>query len=124
LGLLPPLLKADQAGDTLYSPWRGETPHNCDIYLAPAPPRGWGVYAARDFEKNDVIEVSPRFIIQTTERLRESVLDDYYYGWRWESNPDDSSTFGVLVFGESCRLMDSVFGGSRRLYSCFLPNSI
>lgn len=59
-GLLSVLLKAestDPAEDTLYSPYRDERRYNCDIYLAPSPPRGWGVYAARDFEKNDVIEV-------------------------------------------------------------------
>jgi len=83
----------------LYSPLRQTRANNCDIYLAPSPPRGWGVFAARDFEEHEIIEIAPRFLPIRIDILQQTVLNDYHYAFRWELTPDDLTTWGVIAFG-------------------------
>ena len=72
---------------------------SCDIYLAPSPIGGWGVYAGRDFDEHEVVELAPRFLPQKNDVLGLNVLDDYHYGFIWHSDHPKDTTFGVVVFG-------------------------
>ena len=89
----------------LYSPLRSTPSNNCDIYLAPSPPHGWGVFAARDFDAYEIIEVSARFLPIQTQVLQQSVLNDYHYAFHWgdPANIDPTEVhnieWGVITFG-------------------------
>ena len=53
------------------------------IIVAPSDLHGQGVFAARDIEAGEVIEVCP-IILFPKEQLpyvRQTVLDDYYFDW-------------------------------------------
>lgn len=63
----------------------------CETFLAPSSVKGggWGAFAARDFDENEIIEISPRHVYLPDEDslIENSALNDYYYGgWRWEAN--------------------------------------
>lgn len=73
---------------------------NCEIYLAPSEKMGWGVYAGRDFEENEVVEVVPRYLTLKNDWLALSVLDDYHYGFTFNADESDT-TFGALIFGKA-----------------------
>ena len=80
--------------------WLGATSvsNNCDIFLAPSKLNGggWGVYAARDFEESEVVELAPLYlpIDHMAPVVKNSVLDDYHYGmWR------GGKTVGVVALG-------------------------
>lgn len=83
---------------SIYHPARGQVTSNCNIYLAPSPIGGSGVYAGRDFKQYEVVEIAPRFIPMKGEWFKYNVLDDYHYGFTYQAAPDDHS-FGVTVLG-------------------------
>jgi SET domain-containing protein len=53
------------------------------IYVAYSEIHGKGVYAARDIEEGEVIEVCPIIVfpLEQLPHMRETVLDDYYFDW-------------------------------------------
>lgn len=53
------------------------------IYVAPSDLHGQGVFAARDIEAGEVIEICPLLLFPKTELefVRKTVLDDYYFDW-------------------------------------------
>lgn len=53
------------------------------IYFAPSQVHGKGVFAARDIEPDEIIEICPVLLISKTELpyLRQTILDDYYFDW-------------------------------------------
>lgn len=71
---------------------------NCEVYMAPSKIGGWGVYAGRDFEDGEIVELSPRFLTMKNDFLDMNVLDDYHYGFTFHLDPSDTS-FGVVTFG-------------------------
>jgi hypothetical protein len=54
----------------------------CDTFLAPSKLSGWGVFAARDFAANELVEIAPISIpLPNNEALiQTTVLLDYAYG--------------------------------------------
>jgi hypothetical protein len=56
---------------------------DCSIFVAPSklPHGGWGVFAARSFQKNEIVEVSPLHfpLPPKMPALKNSALDDYFY---------------------------------------------
>jgi len=71
---------------------------SCDIFLAPSKLNGggWGVYAARDFEESEVVELAPLYLPMDHMEpvIKNSVLDDYHYGiYRGDK------MFGALALG-------------------------
>jgi SET domain len=96
------LLLSSQAAAQVNSVFSDERAGNyppCDIYLAPSKIGGWGVFAARDFEQYEVIEIAPRFLaLKKYEFLKRSVLNDYFYGFTYDLDRSDLS-FGNLAFG-------------------------
>jgi SET domain len=70
----------------------------CDIYLAPSKLGGWGVYAARDFERGEVVEVAPRYVTLKTVDLESNALYDFHYGFSYQRDLSDDS-FGATIFG-------------------------
>ena len=102
------------------SPWQQITTIACEAFLAPSslPSGGWGVFAGRDFEENDIVEIAPRFIIVPYETpvAWNSQLNDFQYGYLrrrkrskaespHESVKDDNDethevdTMAAIVFG-------------------------
>ena len=73
------------------------------LYLAPSKHgTGWGVYAAKPFNKGDIVEVAPLFLRFAEEEpvLKETILDHYHYEyWKWNGYGHDAHT--VLSFGFS-----------------------
>lgn len=53
------------------------------IYVAPSDLHGKGVFAARDIEPGEIIEICPILLFPKTqlEYVRKTVLDDYYFDW-------------------------------------------
>jgi uncharacterized protein len=71
------------------------------LYLAPSKHgTGWGVFAAKSFDKGDIIEVAPLFLRFAEEEplMKESILDNYHYEyWKWDGYGHVAHT--VLSFG-------------------------
>lgn len=87
----------DFIGDTL-EPWQA-----CDVFMAPTnTTAGWGVFAARDFEKRELLDITPVYIpFKLDSRshyqlLKSSMLDDYAYGVTRQHNQERSS---LVLFG-------------------------
>ena len=56
----------------------------CEIFLAPTSNQmGWGVFAGRNFEIGDIVELSSGFIPMSVEssQLHASILHDHVYGY-------------------------------------------
>lgn len=53
------------------------------IFFAPSERHGLGVFAARDFEAEEIIEVCPLILFPKSElqHIRQTTLDDYYFDW-------------------------------------------
>lgn len=53
------------------------------IFFAPSERHGLGVFAARDFEADEIIEVCPVILFPKSELalIRQTKLDDYYFDW-------------------------------------------
>ncbi|MBN8685339.1 MAG: SET domain-containing protein-lysine N-methyltransferase [Chitinophagales bacterium] len=64
------------------------------IFVAPSDLHGKGVFAARDIEVDEVIEVCPTLLFPKAqlEAMRQTVLDDYYFDWG-----DDGEWFAVCL---------------------------
>ncbi|MGI9160645.1 MAG: SET domain-containing protein, partial [Saprospiraceae bacterium] len=56
---------------------------NTPIFVAPSALHGTGVFAARDIEPGDIIEICPVILFPKSEleHVRRTVLDDYYFDW-------------------------------------------
>lgn len=64
------------------------------IFVAPSDLHGKGVFAARDIEVDEVIEVCPTLLFPKAqlEAMRQTILDDYYFDWG-----DDGEWFAVCL---------------------------
>lgn len=53
------------------------------IYFAPSEIHGRGVFAARDIDKDEIIEICPVLLFPKSELpyMRQTILDDYYFDW-------------------------------------------
>jgi len=51
------------------------------IYVAPSDLHGQGVFAARDIEAGEIIEIWPIVLFRRGEldAIRKTMLDDYYF---------------------------------------------
>lgn len=77
---------------------------NCETFMAPSslPTGGWGVFAARDFDEWEIVDIAPLFIPMNyyTPTIRNSVLDDYIYGYhRWHADKRELEKLACVVFG-------------------------
>jgi hypothetical protein len=91
------LLPSSQAAvqvNSVFSDERADNYPPCDIYLAPSKIGGWGVFAARDFEQYEVIEIAPRYLPLKNDWLINNVLKDYIYG-----HTDEDPSFACVLFG-------------------------
>jgi hypothetical protein len=76
---------------------------NTSLVLAPSPAGGWGVFAARPFQKGEIVELSPLFCRFTEDcpTLKQSILDNYHYEY-WGSDalhyPGTMLSFGFFLF--------------------------
>ena len=54
-----------------------------ELYVAPTPERGRGVYTSVDIPRDTVIEVSPVIVMTRAERklLDQTLLHDYIFEW-------------------------------------------
>lgn len=59
-----------------------EETSTCDTFLAPSKLSGWGVFAARDFAANEIVEIAPMSIPLPSKdpTIQTTVLLDYAYG--------------------------------------------
>ena len=77
----------------------------CDIFLAPSslPGAGWGVFAARDFAENEVVEVAPMFLpFPPSQARQQSAIADYIYGYIHKNmTSGQDEILDVAVFGMS-----------------------
>jgi len=64
-----------------------------DLYVAPSPVHGMGVFAGRDFRKGEVLEVCPVLLVKPNEikHLDKTSLCNHYFEW-----PDGG---GALAMG-------------------------
>ncbi len=53
------------------------------IYVASSELHGQGVFAARDIEEGEIIEICPILLIPKSElhHIRQTMLDNYYFDW-------------------------------------------
>jgi uncharacterized protein len=56
---------------------------NAMIYVAPSDLHGQGVFAARDIEPGEIIEICPILLFPKEQlpHMRRTVIDDYYFDW-------------------------------------------
>jgi uncharacterized protein len=56
---------------------------HAEIYFGPSELHGRGVFAARDIEAGEIIEICPVLVFPLSElpHLRQTMLDDYYFDW-------------------------------------------
>jgi hypothetical protein len=81
-------------------PWQ-----NCETFLAPSslPTGGWGVFAGRDFQEGEIVEIAPRFIPMPPDApaLRSTDIESYFYGYlRWHDDKQEFETMAAVVFGQ------------------------
>jgi SET domain len=81
-----------------------ESWESCETFIAPSslPSGGWGIYAAREFQKNEIVEISPRFLTfpHGDLAIESNVLYDYVYGYdRWNEEINDYIDFHCVPFG-------------------------
>ena len=73
---------------------------SCDVFLAPSKIAGggFGAYAARSFEQNEVVEMIPLFLpmVHDSPLLMNTVLNDYHYGYTSIHSED---AMGVILLG-------------------------
>jgi hypothetical protein len=84
----------------------GDSWRKCETFMAPSslPTGGWGVFAARDFDVWEIIDIAPLFIPMNyyTPTIRNSVLDDYIYGYhRWHAEKRELEKLACVVFGNA-----------------------
>jgi hypothetical protein len=81
----------DNVVSSVILPWQ-----RCSVFVAPTVSANggnamnWGVYANRDFNKGDIVDISPLTIPipDGSESVERSVLNDYVYGyWRLFQHP-------------------------------------
>lgn len=53
------------------------------IFVAPSETHGTGVFAGRNIEPGEVIEICPVLLFPHSQlaHVRQTVLDDYYFNW-------------------------------------------
>jgi SET domain-containing protein len=61
---------------------------HAEIYFGPSELHGRGVFAARDIEPGEIIEICPVLVFSKEELVyvRQTFLDDYYFDWGTEGD--------------------------------------
>lgn len=56
--------------------------YHCDTFLAPSKLSGWGVFAARDFDAHELVEIAPLNVLfpKGHATILSTALHDYAYG--------------------------------------------
>jgi hypothetical protein len=64
------------------------------IYVAYSERHGKGVFAARDIEEGEIIEICPVLLFPKAElpHIRATMLDDYYFDWG-----DDGAWYAIAL---------------------------
>ncbi len=67
---------------------------HAEIYFGPSELHGKGVFAARDIEAGEIIEICPVLVFPKSElpHVRQTMLDDYYFDWG-----DDEAFYAVCL---------------------------
>jgi uncharacterized protein len=67
---------------------------HAEIYFGPSELHGKGVFAARDMEAGEIIEICPVLVFPKSElpHIRQTMLDDYYFDWG-----DDGAFYAVCL---------------------------
>ncbi|MBK8558042.1 MAG: SET domain-containing protein-lysine N-methyltransferase [Lewinellaceae bacterium] len=67
---------------------------NAPIYVAYSELHGKGVFAARDIEAGEIVEICPVILFGKDQlpHVRQTVLDDYYFDWG-----DDETIFAFAL---------------------------
>ncbi len=67
---------------------------HAEIYFGPSELHGKGVFAARDIQAGEIIEICPVLVFPKSElpHIRQTMLDDYYFDWG-----DDGAFFAVCL---------------------------
>jgi hypothetical protein len=73
---------------------------SCELFLAPSPVGGWGVFANRSFRKNEIVEIAPLFLtMELSEGFQTTVLGDYFHGLELLPGQDRAAIgFGFTLF--------------------------
>lgn len=84
----------------------GDSWQNCEIFFAPSSLRtgGWGAFAGRDFEAEEIVEITPRYVALHYDKplIMNSVIDDYIYGYlRWRDDRKEMDPLAAIVFGKA-----------------------
>lgn len=89
---------ASQASHSSQSlqPWQ-----ECSIFMAPSSSGGFGVFAARDFLENEIVELAPFFLPahHDVPFVINSALQDYIYGYLREPPNATPQVLSAIVWG-------------------------
>ncbi len=85
------------------------------IKQCPNPQRGRGVFATRDFDVGDIIEVAPVVTFSDSERehIDKTVFTNYWFSWKLD---EDEKEVTISMFYDTL-----VWCSSRRMW--FVPQS-
>ncbi len=67
-----------------------------DVYVAPSPVHGRGVFAGRSFEVGDVIEECPVLVVQADQFEALDTTDLYGFSFEWEDGAAVALGYGSL----------------------------
>ena len=86
--ILLSLLVLTVFGDIEVVDQKEEEWRNCDFFFAPSSTfGGWGIFAARPFRKNEIVELALITIPMPTDIIRKTILIDYIYTMYAEFTP-------------------------------------
>lgn len=75
---------------------------SCSTFLTPSID-GWAVFAGRDFQAQELVELTPFFIPLESHRTKHSVLDDYVFSFPTRkastTDSDRDSEYNVVLLG-------------------------
>lgn len=100
ISIFATIASAEQKSEDSLQPWQ-----ECETFLAPSPWQGggWGVFAARPFQRGDIVEIAPLFIPIDMQdpSIVNSVLRDYIYAYPRLKEDGDLDKMAAVVYGST-----------------------
>jgi hypothetical protein len=96
----------------LLEPWQ-----ECSIFLAPSSSGGFGVFAARDFQKDEIVEIAPFFLAVEDDvpYVMNTALQDYIYGYHRERYHLDNNNNNTTL--EPPQVLSAIVWGMTMIYN-------
>jgi len=78
---------------------------------------GWAVYAARPFKTDELVELTPFFVPLETHHTKHSILDNYVFGFRRDSDGQNRTNNNIRTINTENRNYNVVLLGNGAFYN-------